>query len=54
MYKKKGSTKTQVELPWSSSKNGKLGTKVKIPSTSMTAFMQYTTEELDQLDRPCG
>ena len=26
--------------------------KVKIPSTPLTAFVQYTTEELDQLDRP--
>ena len=26
--------------------------KVKIPSTLTTAFVQYTTEELDQLDQP--
>ena len=26
--------------------------KVKIPSTSTTAFIQYTTEELDELDQP--
>ena len=26
--------------------------KVKIPSTPTTAFIQYTTEELDQLDQP--
>ena len=52
--RKRESTKTQLELPWSSSKNEKLGTKGKIPSTSVTAFMQYTTEELDQLDRSCG
>ena len=26
--------------------------KVKIPSTLTTAFIQYTTEELDQLDQP--
>ena len=26
--------------------------KVKIPSTQTTAFIQYTTEELDQLDQP--
>ena len=25
--------------------------KVKIPSTPTTAFVQYTTEELDQLDQ---
>ena len=30
----------------------KLGGKVKIPSTLTTAFAQYTTEELDQLDQP--
>ena len=28
------------------------GGKVKIPSTPTTAFVQYTTEELDQLDQP--
>ena len=26
--------------------------KIKIPSTPITAFVQYTTEELDQLDQP--
>ena len=26
--------------------------KVKIPSTPTTAFIQYTTEEIDQLDQP--
>ena len=26
--------------------------KIKIPSTPTTAFVQYTTEELDQLDQP--
>ena len=28
------------------------GGKVKIPSTLTIAFVQYTTEELDQLDQP--
>ena len=28
------------------------GGRVKIPSTLTTAFVQYTTEELDQLDQP--
>ena len=28
------------------------GGKIKIPSTPTTAFIQYTTEELDQLDQP--
>ena len=26
--------------------------KIKIPSTPTTAFVQYTTEKLDQLDQP--
>ena len=30
-----------------------VGGRVKIPSTPTTAFVQYTTEELDQLDQPC-
>ena len=30
----------------------RLGEKVKIPSTPTTAFVQYATEELDQLDQP--
>ena len=46
--------RSQVGSPWSSSENENLETKVKIPSTSTTAFVQYTTEELDQLDKPCG
>ena len=29
-----------------------VGGRVKIPSTPTTAFVQYTTEELDQLDQP--
>ena len=50
--RKKGSTKSQIGLPWSGSGSDNLETRVKIPSTSATAFMQYTIEELDQLDRP--
>ena len=46
--------RSQVGSPWSSSENERLETKVKIPSTSTTAFVQYTTEELDQLDKPHG
>ena len=46
--------RSQVGSPWSSSENERLETKVKIPSTSITTFVQYTTEELDQLDKPCG
>ena len=41
-------------MPWSSSENERLETKVRIPPTSTTAFVQYTTEEVDQLDKPCG
>ena len=52
--KREGSIKSQIGSPWSGFKSNRLETKVKIPSTSTTAFMQYTTEELDQLDRPCG
>ena len=52
--KRKKSIRSQIGLPWSSSDDGKFGIKVKIPSTSTSAFMQYTTEGLDQLDRPHG
>ena len=52
--KREGSVKSQIGSPWSGLESNKLETKVKIPSTSTTAFMQYTTEELDQLDRPHG
>ena len=47
-------TKFQMESPWLGSENYKWETKVKVPSTSITAFVQYTTEELDQLDRLHG
>ena len=46
--------RSRVGSPWSSSENERLETKVRIPSTSTTAFVQYTTEELDQLDKPHG
>ena len=39
-------------LPWSVSNEGQVGGKVKIPSTPTTAFVQCTTEELDQLNQP--
>ena len=48
------STKSKMESPWSGSDNDKWVTKVKVPSTPITAFVQYTTEELDQLDKPHG
>ena len=47
-------TNSQMESPWSGSEHDKWTTKVKVPSTPITAFVQYTTEELDQLDRPHG
>ena len=37
-------------LPWSVLNRDQAEGKVKIPSTPTTAFVQYTTEELDQLD----
>ena len=43
-----------MESPWLGSEHDKWVTKVKVPSSSTTAFVQYTTEELDQLDRPHG
>ena len=52
--KREGSIKSQIGSPWSGLESNKLETKVKIPSTSTTTFMQYTTEELDQLARSCG
>ena len=39
-------------MPWSVLNKGQAGGKVKIPSTLTTAFVQYTIEELDQLDQP--
>ena len=39
-------------LPWSILDKDQVEGKVKIPSTPTTAFVQYTTEELDQLDQP--
>ena len=50
--RRKESIKSQIGSLWSGSESDRLETKAKIPSTSNTAFMQYTTEELDQLDRP--
>ena len=39
-------------LPWSVLNKDQAGGKVKISSTPTTAFVQYTTEELHQLDQP--
>ena len=40
------------DLPWSVLNKDQADGKVKIPSTPINAFIQYTTEELDQLDQP--
>ena len=39
-------------MPWSILNIDQAEEKIKIPSTLTTAFVQYTTEELDQLDQP--
>ena len=39
-------------MPWSILNIDQTEEKIKIPSTPITAFVQYTTEELDQLDQP--
>ena len=39
-------------MPWTILNKDQAEGKVKIPSTPTTAFVQYTTEELDQLDQP--
>ena len=39
-------------MPWSILDKDQAERKVKIPSTPTTTFVQYTTEELDQLDQP--
>ena len=49
MTKRRGS-KSKENLPWSITDQAE--GKIKIPSTPTTAFVQYTTEELDQLDQP--
>ena len=49
---KRWGARPKENLPWSISNEGQVGGKVKIPSTPTTAFVQYTTEELDQFDQP--
>ena len=39
-------------MPWSILDKDQVEGKIKLPSTPTTAFFQYTTEELDQLDQP--
>ena len=49
---KRRGTRPKENLPWSVLNKDQVGGRVKIPSTPTTAFVQYTTEELDQLDQP--
>ena len=51
VMKRKGS-RPKENLPWSNFNKDQVEGKVKIPSTPTTAFVQYTTKELDQLDQP--
>ena len=39
--------RSKGDLPWSVLNKGQAEGKVKIPSMPTTAFIQYTTEELD-------
>ena len=39
-------------MPWSILNEGQVVGRVNIPSTPTTAFVQYTTEELHQIDQP--
>ena len=39
-------------MPWTVSNKDQAEEKIRIPSTPTTAFVQYTTEELDQVDQP--
>ena len=49
---KRQGSRPKENLPWSILKKNQAEGKIKIPSTPTTAFVQYTTEELDQLDQP--
>ena len=49
---KRWGARPKENLPWSVMGEGQVGGKVKIPSTLTTAFVQYTTEKLDQLNQP--
>ena len=49
---KRWGVRPKENSPWSVSSGGQIGGKVKIPSTPTMAFVQYTTEELDQLNQP--
>ena len=45
-------SRPKESLPWTILNKDQVEGKIKIPSTPTTAFVQYTTEELDQLDQP--
>ena len=49
---KRQGARPKGDSPWSVLNKDQAGGKVRIPSTPTTAFVQYTTEELDQLDQP--
>ena len=49
---KRHGARPKEDLPWSVLNKDQAEGRVKIPSTPTTAFIQYTTEELDQLDQP--
>ena len=49
---KRYGARPKEDLPRSVLNKDQAEGKVKIPSTPTTAFIQYTTEELDQLDQP--
>ena len=49
---KRQGARPKEDLPWSVLNKDQAEGKVKIPSTPTTEFIQYTTEELDQLDQP--
>ena len=49
---KRQGSKSKENLPWSILNTDQAEEKIKIPSTPTTAFVQYTTEELDRLDQP--
>ena len=48
---KRWGARPKEDLPWSVLSRDQAEGKVQIPSTPTTAFVQYTTEELDQLDQ---
>ena len=49
---KRPGSRPKENLPWTVLNKDQAEGKVKIPSTPTTAFVQYTAEELDQLDQP--